>query len=673
MQKEGNVAPNDNVAACPESTLESASRRNYIRKSAPRALVNNQTGDVTTCIESSPDSSDRRGFMKKAALATAAIGVGSTILGGNLLRKSSADTSCSCNSFAVVGRIYAGDRCGSGLSYKGVIVSQNLRGCCNSSGVAGYAEVSKFPSWNHACCLPTTAYPVSEPIPSKPTGVAGFAWCGFGTSGWSNCGIGIVGTTEGMTPSSPPGKVGVYGLAKTGTGVYGTSTCGPGVVGVSKGDTGCSNGVVGLSCSANASGVFGKGKYYGVTGCSPCGPGVYGTSTSHSGVRGDSCSAAGVYGISSSGIGVCGLASGTCRLTRGVAGTTKSPVTGSTGVAGFACGGGSSHMAGVFGSTNSTGGYGVHGCSKYIGVFGGGKGIGVQGSSCKGPGVCGVALDTSGATRGVVGTTKSNLAGSTGVAGFACAGGSSVTAGVYGASNSTSGQGVSGEASAATGVTVGVIGKSNSVCGIGVQGCSPNNIGVYGYGPRYGVQGLSPGGIGVYGATCTKIGVYGSAKCAIGLWGASTGPNALPLLVQGVCCQSANLQQWEKGLGTIKSVVNKCGWLGICATSAPTTLTIGGSVSAKIASPSGAYQMLNNDFAVLASGDVTLPLASTAAGMIVFIKNISKTSITVSPYSSSGDKIEGKTSEALSKQYKSLTLISDGQSPGNWYILSNAT
>jgi hypothetical protein len=170
----------------------------------------------------------------------------------------------------------------------------------------------------------------------------------------------------------------------------------------------------------------------------------------------------------------------------------------------------------------------------------------------------------------------------------------------------------------------------------------------------------SPTGIGIQG-TGGSIGVQGQANSA----------TAIPLVAKAAGGQTAPLLQFEKSCGASLSVVNPCGWLGIGRSSAPTTLAVAGSVSAKIVTPSGVYQMQANDFAVLASANVTLPPTSTAAGMIVFIKNISSSSITVAP--SGTDKIEKKNSETLSKEYSSLTLISDGNSPGHWYILSNAT
>jgi hypothetical protein len=167
----------------------------------------------------------------------------------------------------------------------------------------------------------------------------------------------------------------------------------------------------------------------------------------------------------------------------------------------------------------------------------------------------------------------------------------------------------------------------------------------------------------------TGVGIQGSGG-SVGVQGIAGSAMAFPIVAKGASCQSVCLQKWQVGC-TIKSALNKCGWLGLGRPSAPTTLAVCGSVSAHVATPNGSYVMNKSDFAVLANGKVTLPSASTARGMIVFIKNISTGSITVEV--SGSDKIEGKSSKALAKEYASLTLLSDGNSPGNWYILSSAT
>jgi hypothetical protein len=199
--------------------------------------------------------------------------------------------------------------------------------------------------------------------------------------------------------------------------------------------------------------------------------------------------------------------------------------------------------------------------------------------------------------------------------------------------------------------SIGVTGLSYSTCGYGVAGAAFENNGI-------GVEGT--GGL---------IGVHGQAY----------GDESVPIVAQGNCGQIAPLQQWGIGKALncipslkVLSVVNSCGWLGLGRPCAPTTLAVKGSVSANIVSPSGAYSMSKNDYAVLASANVTLPPANTAAGMLVFIKSIVTSAVTVYGYPTNRDEIEGKQFEILTKKYDSLTLISDGNSPGTWYIQSNA-
>lgn len=118
------------------------------------------------------------------------------------------------------------------------------------------------------------------------------------------------------------------------------------------------------------------------------------------------------------------------------------------------------------------------------------------------------------------------------------------------------------------------------------------------------------------------------------------------------------------------------GQLGIGTSTPQTSLQVNGSLSAKVAMATNAYTMQTTDFAVLANAatgafKVILPPANTAAGMIVFIKKIDSSKNTVTVKAAGTDKIEGKSTENLPSQYKSVYLISDGSA--NWYILSNAT
>jgi hypothetical protein len=86
--------------------------------------------------------------------------------------------------------------------------------------------------------------------------------------------------------------------------------------------------------------------------------------------------------------------------------------------------------------------------------------------------------------------------------------------------------------------------------------------------------------------------------------------------------------------------------------------------------------MVSTDFGILANAStgvltVTLPPADTALGMTVFVKKVDSSSNAVTVTTSGTDEIEGKSSEALNKQYASLYLISDGSS--NWYKVANET
>lgn len=379
-----------NPLVCPESSVDSASRRN---DSSRRG---NASEDLRSCKlvtrESTLESAPRRDFLRKAAFAGVAAGFGSTIVGEKLLPSSFATTSCGGkqgNTFQVIGRIFLRSSYEGCSSYQGAFVSQNLRTCCNSSAVAGYAETVNFSCYNEAC--PCAVYPAKKPIPNNPTGVAGFAWCNIGVSGWSNSGAGTVGSTEGLTPV-PPGKVGVYGLAKTGTGVTGISPCGTGVFG-------CSTYGIGVDgASACGTGVYGKGKSrgvfgssvtgYGVAGCSPCNNGIWGGSINKAGVYGQSTNKYGVHGCSVCSIGVQGngglygvqgCATSNSGRHVGVVGNTGHG-NGSAGVAGYANGGCTCNCtvtAGVYGQSEALLGQGVSG----LATTRSGSGVGVFGQS----------------------------------------------------------------------------------------------------------------------------------------------------------------------------------------------------------------------------------------------------------------------------------------------------
>jgi hypothetical protein len=224
-----------------------------------------------------------------------------------------------------------------------------------------------------------------------------------------------------------------------------------------------------------------------------------------------------------------------------------------------------------------------------------------------------------------------------------------------------------------------------------------------------GVLGTSKSGFGVVGNTCNGCGVAGYAKngvgvracgdCGVRAFGNNYGVFAIgnkhcsvPLVALSCPCGSANIQEWGAGCFFPLSVVNKYGWLGVGSSTAPTTLHVGGSISARMITETGSssvssYSMKNYDFAVLVDAatlpsgktafTLTLPPADTATGMIVFIKKTDSSThgVTVTGYTSSAsppvtDTIESKTTKTLSKQYDSLQLISNGAH--NWFIMGNS-
>lgn len=117
---------------------------------------------------------------------------------------------------------------------------------------------------------------------------------GYGVAGSSAHGNGVIGTAGGASPPDGVNNNGVIGITTTetasgvwgnntgsGYGVAGSSTNGNGVIGLAAGAPtggGTANGVIGRTTSVSASGVWGEntGSGYGVTGQSASGIGIYG-------------------------------------------------------------------------------------------------------------------------------------------------------------------------------------------------------------------------------------------------------------------------------------------------------------------------------------------------------------------------------------------------------------
>jgi hypothetical protein len=261
--------------------------------------------------------------------------------------------------------------------------------------------------------------------------------------------------------------------------------------------------------------------------------------------------------------------------------------------------------------------------------------------------------------------------------------------------------------------TIGVQGTASGYCAIGIRGNSSLGTGIVGDG-LYGVSatggfvgvcstGTGGGSIGVFGRGL-GAGLYGYSQAGFGLEAQTCVPivgkfrnsalsgdrTALVQFETGPCC---NLIDWNAGVagvcnvckipdgsfyvghpGSPKLVVSKGGDIGIGTKTPKTSLQVNGSLAAKVVTKTANYSMTATDFAILASGaiTITLPAAKIANGMIVFVKNVSTSTVKVTPKGT--DTIEGKSSSSpqlLSTQYASLTLISNGSN--EWFILSNAT
>ena len=122
----------------------------------------------------------------------------------------------------------------------------------------------------------------------------------------------------------------------------------------------------------------------------------------------------------------------------------------------------------------------------------------------------------------------------------------------------------------------------------------------------------------------------------------------------------------------VKGSLTACG--GITNNGGLTAKTFGAIASCSVQS----YQMKPSCFAVFADAaglpghketfTVTLPAASSSAGMLVFINKIDKSKNSVTVAAGPGDSISGDPSEKLSRQYSAIELVSDGNH--TWYEIS---
>ena len=96
------------------------------------------------------------------------------------------------------------------------------------------------------------------------------------------------------------------------------------------------------------------------------------------------------------------------------------------------------------------------------------------------------------------------------------------------------------------------------------------------------------------------------------------------------------------------------------------------STSATATKTATTYTITTNDTIIFADASsnavtITLPAASSASGYSFFVKKIdSVTTNAVTIQRAGSDTIDGSTSVAISVQYLSITLVSNGS---NWYII----
>ena len=237
----------------------------------------------------------------------------------------------------------------------------------------------------------------------------------------------------------------------------------------------------------------------------------------------------------------------------------------------------------------SASGYGVYASessstgSTYGGAF--------YDSSTSGVGVFGSASASSGTTYGAWFNNNST----SGIAAYGYA--SAATGTTYGGkfvSASTSGVGVYGNATGSTGTTYGVYGYNSSTSGTGVFGYSTASTGT-----AYGGQFISSSS----GGTALYSTVYNAA--------------AKGLVVQGYLSQTGDLAEFQNSSGTVLTVVNASGSVGIGSSSPATALDVVGAgtfsstVTGTNFQPTGSTVPANG-FYLPAANNIALSTNSTA-------------------------------------------------------------
>jgi hypothetical protein len=215
--------------------------------------------DSNVCPESTIESANRRKFIKKAALVAAVAGVGSTFLekSVSLVPESSADsrgtrgnTPKNSQSSTIVTStvssnrvgnlaIFGTPRCYCNIGFTGT----EITGACNafcpepccSNSCGGGPSAANLSGSVSGYCGPGSC---NCGYPCTPNSLAVLNVTNAFSKGSASCpsrilATGVSAVTEGVAHPIPPGAVGVLGVAKTGAGLLGQSSSGPGVSAIS--------------------------------------------------------------------------------------------------------------------------------------------------------------------------------------------------------------------------------------------------------------------------------------------------------------------------------------------------------------------------------------------------------------------------------------------------------
>jgi hypothetical protein len=138
-------------------------------------------------------------------------------------------------------------------------------------------------------------------------------------------------------------------------------------------------------------------------------------------------------------------------------------------------------------------------------------------------------------------------------------------------------------------------------------------------------------------------------------------------IIRGASSQTGDLTQWQSSGGTVLSVVNSAGNVGIGTASPNSTTHINGSFATAYVAKTATYTATAADYTIDCTANtftVTLPTAVGITGRIYVIKNTGTGVITVD--GNSTETIDGQLTQTLN-QWNTLKIQSNGSS--GWIII----